>query len=57
MKSLLLVEGIILCRLQNYHDSRAPGQEQSMILPRLVGIGFGIFIGLVLGSWSVSVVV
>jgi hypothetical protein len=46
MKSLLLVEGIILCRLQNYHDSRAPGQEWSRILPRLVGISFGIWIGL-----------
>jgi hypothetical protein len=32
----------------NYQDNRAPGQERSGILPRLVGagIGFGILIGL-----------
>jgi hypothetical protein len=32
--------------VQNYHDSHAPDQEWSGILPRLVGIGFGIWIGL-----------
>jgi hypothetical protein len=45
MKSLLVGIGRYLCKVYNYHDSRACGYKRSVILSRLAryfdGIGFG----------------
>jgi hypothetical protein len=38
MKSLLVGIGCYLCKMYNYHDSRACGYKQSGILPRIEGI-------------------
>jgi hypothetical protein len=38
MKSLLVDTGRYLCKVYNYHDSRACGYKQSGILFRLVGM-------------------
>jgi hypothetical protein len=42
MKSLLLGTGHYLCKVYNYHDSRACGYKRSEILPRIEGIGLGV---------------
>jgi hypothetical protein len=34
--------GCYLCKVYNYHDSRACGYKRSGILPRIEGIGLGI---------------
>jgi hypothetical protein len=38
MKSLCVVQGTNLCRVYNYHDSRACGYKRSVILPRIEGM-------------------
>jgi hypothetical protein len=39
MKSLLVGIGCYLCKVYNYHDSRAYGYKWSEILSRLDGLG------------------
>jgi hypothetical protein len=39
MKSLLVGTGCYLCKVYNYHDSRACGYKWSRILSRLNGLG------------------
>jgi hypothetical protein len=41
MKSLLVGTGCYLCKMYNYHDSRACGYMRSRILSRLDGFGYG----------------
>jgi hypothetical protein len=38
MKSLLMGTGHYLCKVYNYHDSRACGYKRSGILPRVEGM-------------------
>jgi hypothetical protein len=38
MKSLLVGIGRYLCKVYNYHDSRACGYKRSRILPRIEGM-------------------
>jgi hypothetical protein len=42
MKSLLVGIGCYLCKVYNYHDSRACGYKRSEILPRIEGIGLDV---------------
>jgi hypothetical protein len=42
MKSLLMGAGHYLCKVYNYHDSRACGYKQSRILPRIEGMVLGV---------------
>jgi hypothetical protein len=43
MKSLLVGTGRYLCKVYNYHDSRACSYKRSGILPRIVGmVGSGV---------------
>jgi hypothetical protein len=48
MKSLLVGAGHYLCKVYDYHDSRAYDYKRSMILSRLVGLGveWSSFLGL-----------
>jgi hypothetical protein len=42
MKSLLVGIGCYLCKVYNYHDSRACGYKRYGILPRIDGLGMGV---------------
>jgi hypothetical protein len=42
LKSLLVGTGRYLCKVYNYHDSRACGYKRSEMLPRIEGIGLGV---------------